>query len=79
MHMPVFTPDEEANWSKHTSPSLNLIDASKNARIAAQDEVKRALEAAEQVPFTSCVMHLGSKEDEWGPARWTMRSPRSNM
>ncbi len=67
MHMPLFTPDEEANWSKHTAATLNLIDAAKSGRIAAQDEVKRALEAAEQVPFKSCVLHLGSKEDEWGP------------
>lgn len=66
LHMPLFTPDEEANWSKHTAPSLNLIHAAKGERIAAQDEVKRALEAAEQVPFMSCVLHLGGKEDEWG-------------
>ena len=66
LHMPLFTADEEANWSRHTAASLNLIAAAKGARIAAQDEVKRALEAAEQVPFQSCVLHLGSKEDEWG-------------
>jgi sugar phosphate isomerase/epimerase len=29
------------------------------------DEVKRALESAEQVPFTACVLHLGQKDDPW--------------
>ncbi|MES2391296.1 MAG: sugar phosphate isomerase/epimerase family protein [Acidobacteriota bacterium] len=65
MHMPLFSADEEANWSKHTAPSLNLISSHKNSRIDAMDEVKRALEAAEQVPFQSCVLHLGLKGDEW--------------
>jgi sugar phosphate isomerase/epimerase len=65
MHMPIFTEDEEANWSRHTQPTLNLIDTNKSARIVAMDEVKRALEAAEQVPFSSCVLHLGRRDDEW--------------
>jgi len=65
MHMPIFSEDEEANWSRHTQPTLNLIDTNKGARITAMDEVKRALEAAEQVPFRSCVLHLGRRDDEW--------------
>ena len=65
MHMPIFTEDEEANWSRHTSATLNLIDTNKSARIAAMDEVKRALEAAESIPFKSCVVHLGLREDHW--------------
>jgi sugar phosphate isomerase/epimerase len=65
LHMPIFSPDEEAEWSRHTSATLNLIDANKSARIATMDEIKRALEAAEQVPFRSCVLHLGLKEDKW--------------
>ncbi|HEX4154420.1 MAG TPA: sugar phosphate isomerase/epimerase family protein [Acidobacteriaceae bacterium] len=65
MHMPLFTPEDEAVWSRHTAASLNLIDANKSARIAAMDEVKRALEAAEQIPFRSCVLHLGRNDDRW--------------
>jgi sugar phosphate isomerase/epimerase len=29
------------------------------------DEVKRALESAEQIPITACVLHLGQKDDRW--------------
>jgi sugar phosphate isomerase/epimerase len=65
MHMPLFTPEDESAWSRHTAASLNLIDNSKSARIAAMDEVKRALETAEQVPIRSCVLHLGLKDDPW--------------
>jgi len=63
--MPLFTAEDEENWSRHTAPTLNLIDSNKNARIEAMDEVKRALEAAELVPFKSCVVHLGLREDRW--------------
>jgi sugar phosphate isomerase/epimerase len=65
MHMPIFDAEDEAEWSRHTAATLNLIDTNKNARIDAMDEVKRALEAAELVPFRSCVLHLGLKGDEW--------------
>jgi sugar phosphate isomerase/epimerase len=62
LHMPLY-PDTE--WSRHVAPTLNLIDTSKAARIDAQDEVKRALESAEQIPFRTCILHLGMKEDRW--------------
>jgi sugar phosphate isomerase/epimerase len=62
MHMPLY-PD--AAWSRHTAPTLDLIAAAKTARIEAMDEVKRALEAAETVPFGACVLHLGMKDVSW--------------
>jgi sugar phosphate isomerase/epimerase len=65
MHMPIFTEEEEANWSRHTLPTLNLIDANKSGRIVAMDEVKRALEVAEQIPIRSCALHLGLRDDAW--------------
>lgn len=65
LHMPIFASDDETNWSRHTAPTLNLIDTNKSARIEAMDEVKRALEAAEQIPLRSCVVHLGLKDDHW--------------
>jgi sugar phosphate isomerase/epimerase len=65
LHMPLFSVDDEASWSKHTAASLNLIHAAKAERIAAMDEVKRALEMAEQVPLTSMVLHLGLNEEHW--------------
>lgn len=65
MHMPLFAVDEEGEWSRHTAPSINLISTAKGDRIAAMDEVKRAMEAAEQVPFKSAVIHLGLGDERW--------------
>jgi sugar phosphate isomerase/epimerase len=64
LHQPLFT---DSHWSRHVAPNLNLIDVEKSRRINAMDEVKRALESAEQIPFTSAVLHLGLKDDTWSP------------
>jgi sugar phosphate isomerase/epimerase len=53
----------ETTWSRHASPDLNLIATEKMNRIAAMDEVKRALESAELIPLASCVLHLGMAND----------------
>ncbi|QHN02294.1 sugar phosphate isomerase/epimerase [Granulicella sp. WH15] len=62
LHQPL---SAEPRWTRHTEPSLHLIANEKSHRIAAMDEVKRALEAAEQIPIASCVLHLGQKHEAW--------------
>ena len=52
-------------FSRHGSTPLNLVDADRGRRIAAMDEVKRALEMAEHFAVRSSVVHLGSREDHW--------------
>ncbi len=64
LHQPLAA---DTYWSRHAAPSLNLIDPEKTRRIDAMDEVKRALEAAEQVPFQAMVVHLGMARDTWSP------------
>lgn len=63
LHMPLFA--DETHWTRHTAPTLNLISTNKSTRIQTMDEVKRALESAEQVPFATCAVHLGLKDDQW--------------
>jgi sugar phosphate isomerase/epimerase len=60
-----FTSADAAQWSRHVAPNLDLIAAEKSRRIAAMDEVKRAIESAEQVPFAAIVLHLGLKDAAW--------------
>ena len=60
-----FSSADAAQWSRHVAPNLNLIAAEKSHRIAAMDEVKRALESAEQVPFTAIVLDLGLRDAPW--------------
>ncbi len=62
MHQPLYA---DTNWSRHLAPTLNLIDVEKVRRIDAMDEVKRAMEAAEQIPLTAIVLHLGLGQDQW--------------
>ena len=62
LHQPLYA---DAQWSRHVAPTLNLIEVEKSRRIDAMDEVKRALESAEQIPFGAMVLHLGVREDHW--------------
>ncbi len=64
LHQPLFS---SAHWSRHVAADLNLIDPDKGRRILATDETKRAIEAAEQIPFRSVTLHLGEKDEPWGP------------
>ena len=69
LHQPLYLSDRaDAQWSRHVAPNLNLISQEKGSRIDAMDEVKRAIEAAEQVPFTASVIHLGNRGDLWDEA-----------
>jgi sugar phosphate isomerase/epimerase len=65
LHQPIFTREQSENWSRHVSATLSLIAPEKTHRIDAMDEVKRALESAEQIPITAITLHLGLKDDAW--------------
>lgn len=62
MHAPLF-PDRE--MGRAGAPAVNVLHPEKARRIAAMDEIKRALEAAELIPFRNLVVHLGERDDGW--------------
>jgi sugar phosphate isomerase/epimerase len=64
MHAPLF-PDRE--MGRAGAPAVNLVHPEKSRRIDAMDEIKRALEAAERIPFKNIVLHLGENDDKWSP------------
>ncbi len=64
LHAPLF-PDRE--MGRAGAPAVNVLHPEKARRIDAMDEIKRALEAAEYIPFKNLVVHLGEKEDTWSP------------
>lgn len=64
MHAPIF-PDVEMGRSG--APAINVIHPEKSRRIDAMDEIKRALEVAEQIPFRFLILHLGERDDTWSP------------
>ena len=66
LHQPIYITDRaDTQWSRHVAPNLDLISTEKTHRIAAMDEVKRALESAEQVPFAAAVVSLGLNHSAW--------------
>lgn len=62
MHMPLFT---DADTGRSGALAVNVVHPDKSRRIDAMDEVKRALEAAEEIPIQFAVLHLGEKQDTW--------------
>jgi len=62
MHAPLY-PDRE--MGRAGAPAVNVLHPEKARRIDAMDEIKRALESAEQIPFSNMVLHLGEREDGW--------------
>ena len=63
LHQPLYLDDR---WTRHTAPTLNLISLSKPQRIGAMEEIKRAIETAEQIPIPAIVLHLGLTHDPSG-------------
>jgi sugar phosphate isomerase/epimerase len=64
MHAPLY-PDRE--MGRAGAPAVNVLHPEKSRRIDAMDEVKRALESAEKIPFRNLVVHLGDRSDTWSP------------
>jgi len=66
LHAPLRA-EGEGDSERGTAPSINVVHVEKSRRIDSMDEVKRALEAAEQVPFSHLILHLGDRGDTWSP------------
>jgi sugar phosphate isomerase/epimerase len=64
MHMPLFGDTE---MGRGGAPGVNVVHPEKSRRIDAMDEIKRALETAEEMPLRYLILHLGEREDQWSP------------
>ena len=60
IHSPMF---RDEHWNAHMSDPINFIDPDKRRRIDALDEIKRALEVAEVLPFRFLVQHIGMSNE----------------
>jgi sugar phosphate isomerase/epimerase len=56
VHSPIYSSYE---WSRRGMDALNIADPERKGRIDAMDEIKRALEIAEHVPFRFLIQHVG--------------------
>lgn len=56
VHAPMYADYE---WGRTGAPPVNVASTDRAGRIEAMDEIKRALEIAEQIPFRFLVQHIG--------------------
>jgi sugar phosphate isomerase/epimerase len=56
IHSPMYS---DMDWGHDGSHSVNVADPDKRRRIESTDEIKRALEVAEVLPFKYLVQHIG--------------------
>jgi len=66
IHSPMYSDYE---WGRRGSPPVNIAALDKRTRIESMDEVKRAIEVAEQIPFRFLVQHLGVGGEDWDPKK----------
>src|SRR6266446_6554053 len=66
VHAPLYSDYE---WGRAGSPPVNIASTDRAGRIDAMDEIKRALEIAEHIPFRFLVQHIGNPNELSAPER----------
>ena len=61
LHSPMFYDQEE--WGRGAMEPINIVETDRKRQIDAMDEIKRALECAEQMPFRFLVQHMGNSNE----------------
>ncbi len=67
VHSPMFSDTE---WGRSGAPPINIAETDRKLRIAAMDEIKRALEVAEQLPYRFLVQHVGNGGEDFHPRKF---------
>src|SRR5205085_5761434 len=67
LHAPMY-----ANYDERSDDGLqvNFVDADKRRRIESMDEIKRAIEVAEQAPFRFLIQHIGVGGESFDPRKF---------
>ena len=67
LHSPVYSDDV---WGRSGPNSvITITETSKPRRLAMVDEIKRALDIAEKIPFRYLIQHIGVNGEEWDERR----------
>ena len=67
LHSPMFSDYE---WGRSGSPPVNIASTDKKLRIEAMDEIKRALEVAEHIPYRFLVQHIGTGGEDFNERKF---------
>src|SRR5207237_1160730 len=63
LHSPMFYDEEE--FGRGPMEPINIVETDRKRQIEATDEIKRALECAEHIPFRFLVQHLGNGNESF--------------
>jgi sugar phosphate isomerase/epimerase len=67
VHSPLYADYE---WGRAGAPPINVTSTDRAHRVEAMDEIKRALEIAEQIPFRFLVQHLGAPNETFSDKKF---------
>jgi sugar phosphate isomerase/epimerase len=67
VHSPLYADYE---WGRAGAPPINVCSTDRATRVEAMDEIKRALEIAEQIPFRFLVQHLGTPNESFSEKKF---------
>jgi sugar phosphate isomerase/epimerase len=62
LHAPLYSDYE---WGRAGSPPVNIAAIDRAHRVDAMDEIKRAIEVAEQIPFRFLIQHIGTTNEDY--------------
>jgi sugar phosphate isomerase/epimerase len=67
VHAPLYSDYE---WGRTGSPPINIASTDRAARIEAMDEIKRAIELAEHIPFRFLIQHIGLPNESFNERKF---------
>lgn len=67
LHSPLFSDDD---WGRSGGMMINVAGTEKRDHIASMDEIKRALEVAEVLPYKYLVQHIGAPNEEFSDKKF---------
>ena len=67
VHSPLYADYE---WGRAGAPPINIASTDRANRVEAMDEIKRALEIAEQIPFRFLVQHIGTPNEDFSDKKF---------
>ena len=67
VHAPLYADYE---WGRTGSPPINVASTDRAARIEAMDEIKRAIEVAEHIPFRFLIQHIGVANESFNERKF---------
>ena len=62
--------ERDFSRTRESGAPLSICDLERSRRLEAVDEIKRALDLAEEIPFRYLVQHFGSSRDDADPRRF---------